>query len=279
MFSNFVNFELVNKSLGRKRFHQSFRSITLKYPCENTSICTPYELQLEKGSYIIECWGARGTRQQEGENANGAYTKGNLLLTKDQNTFYVYIGASGFFNSAKNIYYAFSAFPGGGATDLRINDSKNWFDTSSLISRVMVAAGGGGAEWGNARGGYGGGINGGESHSCDLDANIYEEPCPGASQTSGSICPEYDDSTSYPGSFGSAGVVTSERFGGFGGGGYYGGSSYSYAYAGSGGSSFISGHKGCDSVKNNTLKIEHTGFPYHYSGIIFQDTFMIPGNE
>ena len=82
------------------------------------------------------------------------------------------------------------------------------------------------------------------------------------------------------GSFGSAGVLdlSVEDWGGSGGGGYYGGSSYPLSFGGSGGSSFISGHEGCNAV-NKSEGIEHTNTPFHYSGFVFSDTQMIGGNQ
>ena len=101
------------------------------------------------------------------------------------------------------------------------------------------------------------------------------------------IVSECDPVNSYvavSGSFGYAGktepvyVSTGPDNGAYGGGGYYGGTSYQYAFAGSGGSSFISGYEGCKSVKEQTESIEHTNTSYHYSGIVFTDTKMIRGN-
>ena len=155
----------------------------------------------------------------------------------------------------------------------------------------MVAAGGGAAEWSASIGGNGGGLNGGNSILARTPAGLEVHPsiCKGANQTSGSEClpltfynNEYQASK---GEFGSAGIITpvigdnNNDYGGFGGGGYYGGTSYQFSYAGSGGSSFISGHKDCDAIKEQTEVIEHTGQPIHYSGFVFTNTEMISGNE
>ena len=126
--------------------------------------------------------------------------------------------------------------------------TKNWYVTESLISRIMVAGAGGGAEWAASIGGNGGGLIGGNSTYTDPD---FYTICQGATQTSG----------------------------GTGGGGYYGGTTYDYTFAGSGGSSFISGHEGCNAVENNVNEIIHTGQPNHYSGYVFQNTKMIDGNQ
>jgi len=80
---------------------------------------------------------------------------------------------------------------------------------------------------------------------------------------------------------GSAGVPPkhSSDFGGLGGGDYYGGTSYNHAYAGSGGSSFISGHKDCDAVIESSNVIIHSGYIIHYSNMAFSNTVIIAGNK
>ena len=74
--------------------------------------------------------------------------------------------------------------------------------------------------------------------------------------------------------------------GGGGGGGYYGGGGSNagneeyQASAGAGGSSFISGHNGCNAIKQESTEdnIIHTGQSIHYSGMYFTDTVMIDGS-
>jgi len=48
-----------------------------------------------------------------------------------------------------------------------------------------------------------------------------------------------------------------------------------------GGSSFISGHEGCDTIKEESTEnnIIHTGQSIHYSGLYFTNTLMIDGEE
>ena len=282
---NYIKYSLKDSSEDAKiNSIERKHSIILRYPCTGTSICTPYTLEVKPCVYKLECWGSKGQRYYQISHPGlGAYTKGTILLTKPTK-LYVYIGASGLYNSMRNKISANSALSGGGATDVRLNASDSWYDSYSLLSRIMVAAGGGGAEWASY-GGNGGTLEGGSSISSKIwNVTVpYDEKCKGATQTSGSVCPAYKSgSTNFSpstGEFGSAGYVeNSDDYGGFGGGGYYGGSSYPYSFAGSGGSSFISGYKNCSAVKNK-LPIEHTGIPYHYSGNIFFDTEMISGNE
>ena len=49
--------------------------------------------------------------------------------------------------------------------------------------------------------------------------------------------------------------------------------------SGSGGSFFISGHEGCNAVRDQSDFINHTGQPFHYSGLVFTSTQMISGNQ
>ena len=280
-------------------------SITLGYPCKNRHVCVPYEVSLKPGTYEIECWGSAGSYWISNNSLPnstpglGGYTYGKIVLRKPTK-FYIYIGNTGFFNAVKNFTTdANSAQLPGGATDVRLTKTEEWSNLKSLITRIMVAGGGGGAEWSGSIGGNGGGLNGTSSISGADPNNAlqHNEPCPGGTQTNGSKCIHYRYEGNYhhygepvSGTFGSGGVtipyygkyengtIQYEDYGGFGGGGYYGGTSYSIAFAGSGGSSYISGHDGCDSVKNNTEFIEHTGDPNHFLGYVFYNTTMISGN-
>ena len=144
----------------------------------------------------------------------------------------------------------------------------------------MVAAGGGRAEREQSIGGNGGDIEGGTS---TYNTNFK---CKGATQTSSVDCGTlYDNNISYqsvPGSFGSGGIPIAEDIGGLGGGGYYGGTSFPLKYAGSGGSSFISGYGGCKAVKDpqeTDNEIIHTDDSIHYSNIVFTLSRMISGNH
>ena len=278
MINHFVHVSLYKDGLGTiSRSEETKKSFVLSYPCSSNYYCTPYVLKLKEGTYKFECWGSSATTWKSTPGLGG-YTSG-IMYINQETTFYVYIGAQGFFNAMKERNASSDPAPGG-ATDVRLNYSENWWDNSTLISRIMVAAGGGAAEWDVAIGGNGGGLNG-------TPGQYYSTPCLGATQTSGSECGQRsrDDVVYYSpskGSFGSAGVidpVLKNDYGAIGGGGYYGGTSYPYSFSGSGGSSFISGHQGCDAVKEQTENIEHTGQPNHYSGFVFTNTVMISGNS
>ena len=293
MINEYVSISLKDPNLGNLQyFPLSSSSFYLKYPCSDKDKCTPYVITLERGYYLFECWGSAGGIWGSGNSKStpgyGGYTSGELFI-QSRTTFYVYIGNSGFFNAVKGLEKRpaeFSIGVPGGATDVRLITSDKWWDVQSLISRIMVAAGGGGTEWAASIGGNGGGINGGESTSATSPngKETFQEKCSGAGQTSGTQCTsfsyKYTDADPYSGSFGSAGVPTKSNndYGGFGGGGYYGGTSYYYAFGGSGGSSYISGHSGCNSVENSTT-IKHTNSPYHYSDFVFRHTNMISGRN
>ena len=228
------------------------------------------------GTYKIELWGAQGgSYEYNGTGDKGAYTSGIIDLAKDEK-LYIYVGqgegsrnASSFNGTTSS---SGSGTPGGGATDVRLV-SGAWNNTSSLRSRIMVAAGGGSEESGNW-GGAAGGLVGYSS-----SRNGYTNT--GGSQTGPGVGQE-DPNGCATGSFGIGSTC-----GATGGGGYYGGGGASHRYgSGSGGSSYISGHTGAVAITSaddqspksdcttGTSDIECS---YHYSGKIFTDTVMIDG--
>ena len=265
------------------------RSCTLTYPKTCTiSSCSPYKITLEKGIYQFECWGAKGIIFYSGTPGLGSYASGCINIS-EKISFYVFIGATGFFNSLKINQSLIGPQGSGGATDVRLKATKHWYDFESLATRLIVAAGGGSTEWQLSIGGNGGGIEGGSSVSQigNFDEGFKtSDPCPGANQTSSRECPPLIFDSSYrPTASGGFGYVEAPDYfdeGGFGGNGYYGGTSYAYAGGGSGGSSFISGHDGCKAIKDPSQtgnEIVHKEDSIHYSGIYFTNTKMIPGNE
>ena len=228
---------VINGSLPNK---VTSRSITLEYPCSNVFECNPYKLTLQPAVYQFEGWGACGAKSSR-KTSLGAYCKGTITIIKNTE-LYAYIGATGAYNSVKNIdEKPYQGVLGGGATDIRLLSTDNWYDFKSLMTRIFVAAGAGGVEWSNAVGGAGGELNGIESISANgnsIDSPLFNDRCQGATQTSGSKCVSLNGYQSYPGEFGSAGYYKHDEengdYGEFGGGGYYGGTSYDYSFAGSG---------------------------------------------
>ena len=223
---------------------------------------------LAAGRYQMEAWGAKG-----GNGGAGGYTKGDCDLTHQQ-TFYVYVGQLGgttaiSFNGGGAGGRGSTNYPnggaGGGASDIRLTGG-TWNNTASLRARIMVAAGGGG--WGaHVAVAVGGGLSGGNARS--YGGAVIS----GGTQTSGH-------------SFGQGGNGSSKTFAAFGaegngggGGGYYGGKAYTGTgknsdCTGAGGSSFISGHAGCNAINSSG---SHTGQSIHYSGFYFTNTSMTAG--
>ena len=260
------------------------------------------------GDYMIECWGAQGSNMLDKVGGKGGYCKGTVKLPHQ--TIYIYVGAqSGGFggggvtiDSERAAHYGND---GGGATDVRLVKGSTYKEFNSLKSRIIVAAGGGGAnhrnsvgedpQWGQGDGGYGGGLNGGDGLRDDntmswTSANLkYICLCYGANQTSGgkhlrswiNSSGKFDSFSNEPhlgGKFGYAATAPTTFVQTGGGGGYYAGGSGDHV-GGSGGSSFISGHSGCDAITESSIEnaIVHTGQPNHYSGLVFTDTQMIDG--
>ena len=136
------------------------------------------------GKYKIELWGAQGEVSSVATSF-GAYTSGEIELKRGEK-LYIYVGKSGanggYNGGGGNYKSSKSPRTGGGATDVRLT-SGTWNDVTSLRSRIMVAAGGGGHSGYNPAtySGSGGGLNGyvGTAHpSVSYRGN-------GASQTTG----------------------------------------------------------------------------------------------
>ncbi len=230
-------------------------------------------ITLEPGEYAMECWGAQGGRGRTDwvlnkQGGYGAYTKGSLSLANNR-TFYIYVGGKGK-DSGTNGKCGGGAggyngggaggkdgncdsepepgAGGGGASDIRLTGG-TWNVATSLRSRIMVAAGGGGSTFSSA---------GGEGGTLSASG--------GTSQTAGQAF-----------GIGGTGVNNSEFVAGpgGGGGGYYGGKGGQTSNVGGrGGSSFISGYVGCNAVNASG---SHTGQPVHFSGLKFYNTTMKAG--
>ena len=262
------------------------------------------------GQYKMECWGAQGSNMLDKIGGKGGYCCGTTTLS--QTRLYIYIGAQrgGFggggvsSDSERSHNYGND---GGGATDVRLVYNADYKEFNSLKSRIIVAAGGGGAnhrntvgevpQWGQGDGGYGGGLTGGagvrDDNTISFSTVPYIQKSIGATQTEGGLfysCNKNADGTfdytnytliaSQCGEFGAAmSTSSSTAIQSGGGGGYYGGAASGHCGA-SGGSSFISGYSGCDAIAESSTanNIVHTGSPNHYSGCVFTDATMIAGN-
>ncbi|HEK4640114.1 TPA: hypothetical protein SOL36_003340 [Clostridioides difficile] len=207
-------------------------------------------VSLLPGKYKLECWSACGGAVDTSDwtdCAKGGYSKGEIVLKKRTN-LQICVGQSGYekvpegssltrsgFNGAGAAgkvttgSFAYSKY-GGGATDIRLyQPSATWDNTESLLSRILVAGGGGGMKnnFASARSiGHGGGYVGENGIGRDRDF------CGGGSQYQGGT--SYD-TEEYHGSLGKGG------YGGIGvggGGGWHGGAGSYSNECGGGGSGY-----------------------------------------
>ena len=232
------------------------RKTTFNYPCESTSDCYPYEVKFKPGTYQIECIGA-GSQQNENLFSYGAKTKG-VIHFLETTTLYLYVGSSlGKFNALPPEVNTNHGYMPCGASDLRTIGGNYW-EFKSLMSRIMVAGAGGSSDNYNGVNGHGGTLQGDNAYigECNSGTNLDYDPllvAPGGKQTN-----DYSECTHrlcLKGSFGLSGYkITDEQYdaGAFGGSGYYGGCSFDGSGKGGGGSSFISGHRGCDAINENS---------------------------
>ena len=196
------------------------------------------------GTYTLEAWGAQGGNDPSNPNAifggRGGYAKGDVYLNAGQ-TIQVYVGqqGSGCLNSS------WRSTGGGGATDFRLNGG-NWNDNAGLLSRILVAGGGGGRHGNNYEGVAYVGNDGGGTSAPNFTANGVNVV--GSTQNGGGS----SNNTNVAGSFGFAnptpysnscsvggwngGARGSDNWAnGGGGGGWYGGvSSWPTGSGGSG---------------------------------------------
>lgn len=211
-------------------------------------------VELEPGSYKYELWGANGGKYNSNEIPYGGYTAvSERVYTK--RTYYLYIGEAGssaansqaFNGGGKMNYYNRYSRGGGGGTDMRMN--------SDYTSRVLVAGGGGGS-FHNQRGGYGGGINGGDGE----DGSMWVGASGGTQTEGGSYLGRYTGSLFYGGS--------AANYGCSGGGGYYGGGATSANQSGTtydtqsgaagGGSGYIATNRGYSPI--GTFRYDEDGY-------------------
>lgn len=289
------------------RYNESATTLAYKDGTTGTAEAQIYTVPSgQSGWYKIELWGASGgtTTSETGEvraGGKGAYTSGLIYLVENQK-LYFYIGgtttnSSGGANGGGK--GAGKGMGGGGSSDVRTK-SGAWDNDDSLKTRLMVAAGGGGAEGfkEGAPGGNAGAVIGrpGQSNIAGSNytnagygsqkgpilvnwINLYEkaDKC-----NSGYISGDANNASKIKlacGKLGLGGAATNNEGGG-GGSGYFGGGAGSsdnstVAGSGAGGSSFIAGYSG--------VKYSHqwTGYDeavyFTESSNIFIDGQMVEG--
>ena len=245
----------------------------------------------QSGYYKIEAWGAQG-----GGGPKGGYVSGYINLTAND-TLYIYAGGKGLSSNSSSGTGGYNGGgsteatsgkrgpTGGGATDIRLV-SGTWNNATSLNSRIMVAAGGGGY-YNTASYGIGGGLLGVDG--ADSAYTYYVSVGKAGMQRSGGATPTKDSGASTNGTAGgfgtggkggASGTGVSTGGGSGGGGGYYGGSGASGLSNGSfgagGGSSFISGYAGVNAITSASDRT-HTNNTKHYSNKYFIDSTMSSG--
>lgn len=225
------------------------------------------------GTYTIECWGAQGG-DCEFSGGRGSYVCGTIHLEVDR-TLFVYIGEAGTGFASNQTFNGGGigrdgrsgsdgrSYRGGGSSDIRTSKhsgSDGWSGSASIESRILVAAGGGGALTygysGSGLGGDAGGLIGYSGNTRTKGATSGWTNAAGGGQTSLVNGWKYNNSISNSANgtkgIGGSSITTADPYGSGGGSGYYGGGSGGYVGgivgSGAGGSSFISGHPGCTTV-------------------------------
>ena len=243
------------------------------------------------GYYKLEAWGAQGGNSANDKiGGKGSYASGTVYIEAGT-ILYVYVGGSGSFSSTVGYTLggyngggkgysttaAYTAGSGGGATDFRLV-SGNWNDQASLASRILIAAGGGGATF--AENGYAGGA---------LEGYAATGGATGGTQLAGGTAVSLTLNGT-DGGFGYGGNGAADASAG-GGAGYYGGAGGSQATSNNkgapGGSSYISGYLNCIGVTSDTdltpinpdLKALTIEDSYHYSGMIFIEPVLLDGKS
>ncbi|MCW0824248.1 glycine rich domain-containing protein [Clostridioides difficile] len=196
------------------------------------------KVTLKPGKYKLECWGASGGGRFDEwtECAKGGYSKGELTLKKET-ILYVYAGESGYkkfsnindwagFNGGgrardEGLDPKFTSC-GGGATDIRLIGGV-WNDEKGLLSRILVAGGGGSISTSSSLIGLGGGFVGGMGVASGTT-------CTGGTQYEGGVTVNSSGNGLF-GKGGSGNVCA-------GGGGWFGGAGASSSAVGGGGSGY-----------------------------------------
>ena len=309
-----VNYTLQNASLGSLNVQKSENKLVFNYPCTSTVTCTPYIVSLPRGVYKISLWGAQGGSSRTvndyaflaDSGGRGAFVSGKIKIFYDSK-FFLYVGGQGEDLAVKdanafgrggfngggdggydvNETFGESNSGGGGASDVRLIGEDS---IEGYKSRIIVAGGGGSRLAHNFTSKY----------RIDSKGVRYDfSVIPGDAGTLEGF------STN---SFTVAGTQTSGCFGkgengvnvdkymaekggsiGGGGGGYYGGSHINASEvgniteiesSGAGGSSFVSGCKGCNAVSRLPLnQVVHTNQNKHFSSLYFFDITMKSGKD
>mgnify|MGYP004471886233 FL=1 len=249
------------------------------------------------GSYKMECWGAQGGGNSSYPGGKGSYTKGTITIEAN-NAFYIVVGQNGtnegiiFNNGSKKMLWRNNdtsgwAWPGGGSTDIRFTiHPEEWDSFDFRKSRIMVAASGGGSiSYALPQKGIPGGTLNGFAGTSKTAYGMDGEAATFGTQIKGGLNGTGSYARDTPNYIGFGYIPVSKRDMNGAGNGYYAGGKGNHgvntAGVGATGSCFISGHPGCDAIKESSTEnaIVHTEQPNHYSGLVFTDTEMIDGQS
>ena len=275
----------------------------LEYPCQNED-CYPYTVELKRGLYLIECWGASGS-EDENQFVRGAYVSG-ILVARAPQTLYAYIGSVGKLNGPKTFNGggkgSKQGYSGGGATDFRTKNGK-YDELNGLLSRIIVAAGAGGLNQytegsyisevfvGTGSGGAEKGLNGYVTQATENIDSPLTQAMGGTQQEGGmsGYCPSnclYGCSDQLQAKLGIGQDCCHSEWGTGGGGGYFGGGAGSVNHyivgSGAGGSSYVSGHSNCTSVVgDDSVKGYYVNYDtsVHQSTLYFLRATMLSGDD
>lgn len=211
-------------------------------------------LDLYKGKYKFEVWGAQGGKSNHGiRGGYGGYSYGEFLSDKNQ-IAYIYVGGAGgsttggFNGGGNGSTVNNDSAAGGGASDIRIGGT-------ALSNRLIVAGGGGASGCSNSIGGDGGGEIAGSA--VDPNTGYGGAGGPGTQISGGA-----GGSNSESGSLGKGGSTGTVQVwpGGAGGGGYYGGGAGGNTSGGGGAGGGGSGYVNKTKLSNaSTSTSSHTG--------------------
>ena len=208
----------------------------------------------------MECWGAQGgTLQSFHKPGRGGYCMGYHNMEQGELAFVCCgnCGAYGTYsynnNLGINLRYG---VPGGGATHISINSGGELKSFSTHPSDLLLVAGGGGSsdmsgDVSAGIGGHGGGVNGTTGSNSN---ESYNKNGTGASQSTGGITGTQYAAGYYNGSFGLGGVGWSSNsdYGAQGGAGYYGGGGCAQMGTSGGGSSYLGGVTGGQTIAGDS---------------------------
>ena len=309
-----IKYSLLDASAGKLNVTVKGNVVTFGYPCTAIDKCTPYVVSLIRGVYLMSLWGAQGGGAHAGNSdtfmddsgGKGAFVSGQIKINQ-KSKFFFYVGSKGedLRTQEKNVlckggfngggngafdideYGGESNSGGGGASDIRLIGD----DTiQGLKSRIIVAAGGGSKyawadylETGNKKDGSTFTYSSIAGDAGALKGFAYGDFVSPGTQTTGSFGKGMDGISIGKYLVGDGGSI------GGGGGGYYGGSHIDESLlqyytkissAGAGGSSFVSGCKGCNAVTRLPInEVIHSNQSIHYSRILFSNIIMKDGNE